>query len=67
MCECVQGYSLRLSSELGGAAPGGGSLKYLKSQGHLSWAAQLAEGLSFHIEAGAGAGWWGGRCGCVDV
>lgn len=45
-----------MSSELGGAAPGADSLKYLKTQGHLSWAAQLAEGLSFHIETGAGEG-----------
>jgi hypothetical protein len=50
----MQGYSLRVSSELGGAAPGASSLKYLKTQGHLSLAARLAEGLSFHIEAGAG-------------
>jgi hypothetical protein len=57
---------------LGGVAPGSADLQYIKSQAHLSWAAELAEGLSFHVEAGAGGCWYraagkgGGSWGCFS-
>eukprot|EP00775_Hariotina_reticulata_P009504 gene9504-9667_t len=50
----TEGWQVRLSGELGGAAPGSSNLRYIRQQTQLSWAAPLADGISFHVEGAAG-------------